>query len=627
MLKEKKILVTGANGFIGSHLVSILAKSGYEVWAMIRPGKLPYFEYENELIKVVYGDLTEKKSLLKLVPSGGTVINLAVNPSDKRLSVEVNIKGLKNLTEAAKEKKVRKFIQISSQAVKINKKGRYAKTKLEGEDIVKNAGINWVILRPSLVYGEGEKGLFNKIKALAQKLKIVPVFGNGKSLVYPVKIEELCQIILKSIQSKKDLGKIVDVGSSPGVSYLEMYRMVAGEGVRILHLPVILGKLMGSIFELLRFKNPPFSIDNVLGSTQKIGCDGKDSEKYYGIKISQFKTGLTSYGNNKKKVAVIGLGKMGLVHTTILSSIPDVKIVALIDTNKSLYSTIKSYGIAGKFYTSYEEARSKDKFDYVFILTPTWTHASLMKKALTDEKAVFVEKPALKNKIEVEEINKLLKGKDVNLKIGYTLLSRRVIRKFKEELGSGRYGKVIKVEGGFKHGEVLAKKNGWMFKKGMSGGGVIMNPGPHLIAVVNYLFGKPQKIRANLKKLYSDEVEDEAKLLFDYDDFEADIKLSWSVKGCDVARYEIKVFMEKATIFCDGNYLSILKNGKEIRIDEEDLKPILEISCFDINPGIYGEAFFVEDYEFLFNKKKEKSRDILSVEEILSEIYQETACE
>ena len=301
MLKEKKILVTGANGFIGSHLVSILAKSGYEVWAMIRPGKLPYFEYENELIKVVYGDLTEKKSLLKLVPSGGTVINLAVNPSDKRLSVEVNIKGLKNLTEAAKEKKVRKFIQISSQAVKINKKGRYAKTKLEGEDIVKNAGINWVILRPSLVYGEGEKGLFNKIKALAQKLKIVPVFGNGKSLVYPVKIEELCQIILKSIQSKKDLGKIVDVGSSPGVSYLEMYRMVAGEGVRILHLPVILGKLMGSIFELLRFKNPPFSIDNVLGSTQKIGCDGKDSEKYYGIKISQFKTGLTSYGNNKKK--------------------------------------------------------------------------------------------------------------------------------------------------------------------------------------------------------------------------------------------------------------------------------------------------------------------------------------
>ena len=78
----------------------------------------------------------------------------------------MNVEGIRNLLEACRGKQIKKIIQISSQSIKIKNKGVYAKTKLLSEEIISKSGLPYIILRPSLVYGPGEKGLFIKIKKI-----------------------------------------------------------------------------------------------------------------------------------------------------------------------------------------------------------------------------------------------------------------------------------------------------------------------------------------------------------------------------------------------------------------------------------------------------------------------------
>ncbi len=136
----KKVYITGANGFIGHNLVNYLSRNNYDVVALLRKGSIPYFDLKRN-VHVVVGDLTDKKSLQKATPERSIVINLAANPYHPTLSYKVNVEGTKNLLNICKSKKIRLFIQISSQATKIKKKEVYAKTKNESDKLVEKSNL------------------------------------------------------------------------------------------------------------------------------------------------------------------------------------------------------------------------------------------------------------------------------------------------------------------------------------------------------------------------------------------------------------------------------------------------------------------------------------------------------
>ena len=95
-MKKPEVLVTGANGFIGQHLVNYLGEMGFGVTAMIRRGSWPIFNLDNG-VRVVYGDLLDQRSLEEVMKSGMVVVNLAVNSYDPKESYKVNVGGLENL--------------------------------------------------------------------------------------------------------------------------------------------------------------------------------------------------------------------------------------------------------------------------------------------------------------------------------------------------------------------------------------------------------------------------------------------------------------------------------------------------------------------------------------------------
>lgn len=612
------IYVTGANGFIGRQVVTRLSHD-YLVVALLRRGSLPGFAL-NSRIRIVYGDLLDKNSLLRTIPEKSIIVNLAANPYHPKLSYKVNVGGVENLLAAAKVKQVKLFAQISSQATKIVTQGVYAITKNAGDKIVRQSGVSYVILKSSLVYGEGERGLFGKIKQLAKMLPVVPIFGDGQTKIYPIYVNDFVEIVAQAIQNPMAYQKVFDVGAEAPITYNTLYSELAP---KVIHIPVWIGLLLAKACSFL--PNPPIYRDNVLGSTQNTHCKPKPILKLLNFTPRTFAEGMIQVeGKDKVKIAVVGLGKMGTLHLAILNTFQNVEIVALVDTNKQLFQTIKSMGIAGNFYASLSEAFAKEKLEAVYILTPTMTHFSLMQEALEHGAHVFVEKPAFLNDDQLREMRKIKTDRIVQ--VGYTLLYGRIYQELKRILLSGKYGRVHGFSGKFEHGEVFGPKKGWMFNPQLSGGGVLMNPGPHFFSLIYWFFGKPTQVEAAITAKFVTKLDDQVRAKLRYADFGGEVRLNWGVKGRVTPLNYFNIQCERARITTDGRIIKVKPHGgRLVTISSTDIqsdKPV-----FDLNPRANGEAYYEENRTFveaITGVRSEVTNTLkfaMGVESIIFEIY------
>lgn len=224
-----KALVTGATGFIGSHLCEELAKRGYRVTCLVRE-KSDLKWIENIELKLIIGDCKSIDSLFHAVTDIDYVFHLAglTKACSKEDFFCANTKGTENLIKAVAEKnpKIRRFVYLSSLAAAGPSNNgsplredaepwpvsSYGKSKLEGEKAVLNYKdlIPITILRPSAVYGPRDKDLFVFFKML--KKGIFPYWGKCYySLLY---VDDLVQGIILAAENKKAEGEIYFLSDS-----------------------------------------------------------------------------------------------------------------------------------------------------------------------------------------------------------------------------------------------------------------------------------------------------------------------------------------------------------------------------------------------------------------------------
>ena len=166
----KRIFVTGAAGFVASHMLPLLIENGYEVTALIRnrleKGKIGW------PVKIVIGDLAKSNDWMNSLKNHQALIHLAAEISSKssRDFYNNNVLATKNLIIAAKRAKIEKIIHFSSAAVTSIRLDEYSSTKKEQEQLIASSKIKSFILRPSMIYGEGDTKnigwLINTIKRL-----------------------------------------------------------------------------------------------------------------------------------------------------------------------------------------------------------------------------------------------------------------------------------------------------------------------------------------------------------------------------------------------------------------------------------------------------------------------------
>ena len=226
--RDKKILVTGATGFIGRHLCDRLLDHGFVVRALVREGSATLLKPKSKLEQCV-GDLLDPDFLLKACDDIDTIVHLAglahvARSSHKQLH-KINVDGTKLLLAAANEQKVEHFIFMSSSlAGTTNNQGlattAYGRTKSAAEKLVmshqKAGNMKCVILRPVNVYGPGMRGNLALLISLVLRRLALPLPRLGTSLSL-IGLEDVCDAVCLVIMSESGFGKTYTL--TDGVHY------------------------------------------------------------------------------------------------------------------------------------------------------------------------------------------------------------------------------------------------------------------------------------------------------------------------------------------------------------------------------------------------------------------------
>jgi len=314
-----KILVTGANGFIGQRLCETLLKAGYFVRGAIRhlPSGVHSLKSSNNADFVFIDDISQETNWSMALKGIDCIIHLAARvhimkeTSGDTFTVfrKVNAEGTSLLARMAADAGVKRFIFLST--VKVNGEGTekhqfterdtpnphddYSTSKWEAEQALHNisdsVGLEVVILRPPLVYGPGVKANFLRLLDMVNKNTPLPLslVNNKRSMIY---IGNLVDAIVRCIEHPVIANQTFLVNDGQDVSTPELIRMIAramGKKARLFPCPVsllkMIGKVAGKSAEIERLVNslqidstkirrtlnwiPPFTVEEGILETVK----------------------------------------------------------------------------------------------------------------------------------------------------------------------------------------------------------------------------------------------------------------------------------------------------------------------------------------------------------------------
>ncbi len=269
-----KVLITGAGGFIGKSLTRHLVDLNYSVKALVHKNTDISFYHVN--LEWYVGDILDSVFLTSCVKDVDIVINLAARKSDESDSYEVNVSGTRNIIDACRVAQVKRIIQFSTISTKFSQKGPYAETKQKADDILKDCGIPTIIIKPSVVYGDVNQGIFSKILRLA-RLPVIPILGTGSFTMRPIHVEDVALAVSSVLRSTPiEKYTVFDLGGSELISFndliKEISRCVLRKRVFILRIPLFFGKMIIGFIGLFSTSSP-VTKSNILAMNQNADID------------------------------------------------------------------------------------------------------------------------------------------------------------------------------------------------------------------------------------------------------------------------------------------------------------------------------------------------------------------
>jgi NADH dehydrogenase len=236
------ILVTGGTGFIGRHVVARLVADGARVRCLLpadRQGNLPW---DAELVDIVTGTIIDEEALYRAANGAHTIIHLESaqwwgRPRDME---RVEIVGTRTLISAARSARVGRIITLSHLGAAPSSAFTLLRVKGVVEELIKNGGLAYTILRSGLVYGPDDAF----ISHIGMMLALNPLFfvipGHGEGILHPIYIDDLVNAIVASLDTIDSVDRVIEVGGAEYTTLDDMIRTimrVTRKQRTVIHLP------------------------------------------------------------------------------------------------------------------------------------------------------------------------------------------------------------------------------------------------------------------------------------------------------------------------------------------------------------------------------------------------------
>jgi nucleoside-diphosphate-sugar epimerase len=196
------LAVTGGTGFVGGHLLRLAAEAQHELRALTRKPQLP-----EPGITWIEGALDRPDSLSALCQSTDAVIHIAgLISGDKAAFHRVNVEGTRVLIDAARQAGARRFIHVSSLAAREPDLSAYGASKSESEQLVRDSGLDWTIVRPPAVFGPGDQETLELFRMAKRGLVALPPKGRF-SVIH---VEDLCRLLLALPERPDTVGQLYE---------------------------------------------------------------------------------------------------------------------------------------------------------------------------------------------------------------------------------------------------------------------------------------------------------------------------------------------------------------------------------------------------------------------------------
>lgn len=270
-------LVTGAAGVMGTRLVTRLSAQGRQVRALVLPGDPLQSRIQHLGCDIVYGDVSDAGSLAGICRDVDSVYHLAavILSHDPSVFTRVNLNGTANLVSEAKRAGVKHFIYVSSASVVYPRRTPYAESKLAAEGVVRDSGVPYTIVRPTLVYERGGGQELMLFLDYLRRFPVVPFIGAGGAIKRPVWSEDIVDGLARLSGASVALGKTYNFSGSEPISMLELARLLLAyhDAARpFIHLPVWLCRLAATIASALMAR-PPLTQSAIAGIVNDADLD------------------------------------------------------------------------------------------------------------------------------------------------------------------------------------------------------------------------------------------------------------------------------------------------------------------------------------------------------------------
>ena len=270
-----KIFIAGGTGFVGSHLVKALRERGHELRLLVhrRSSKV------TSGVDQIEGDVTSLETFEQAASGCDAVINLVgiirEFPSRGTTFERLHVQATANMLAATRKAGIRRYLQMSALGTRPDAVSRYHVTKFRAEELVRSSGLEFTILRPSLIYGPGD-AFINMLAGQLHLTPIMPVIGSGTYRLQPIYADDVARCFALSVEVHETVGQCYQLCGNNRLSFVELLDAVASAiGKPAPYKPHIPLRLMKMIIPVMqRIPQFPITMDQLQMLIEENICDG-----------------------------------------------------------------------------------------------------------------------------------------------------------------------------------------------------------------------------------------------------------------------------------------------------------------------------------------------------------------